>query len=62
MKQKIVYENGIAYLPGAKAVATSYKKTEGCKDPLSLRVYPALSPWFPNVCTKARGLPCRLQC
>ena len=28
MKQKIVYENGIAFLPGAKAVATSYKKTE----------------------------------
>ena len=26
MKQKIVYENGIAFLPGAKAVATSYKK------------------------------------
>ena len=28
MKQKIVYENGITFLPGAKAVATSYKKTE----------------------------------
>ena len=28
MKHKIVYENGIAFLPGAKAVATSYKKTE----------------------------------
>ncbi len=28
MRQKIVYENGIAFLPGAKAVATSYKKTE----------------------------------
>jgi len=28
MKQNIVYENGIAFLPGAKAVATSYKKTK----------------------------------
>jgi hypothetical protein len=28
MKQKIVYENEVAFLPGAKAIATSYKKTE----------------------------------
>ena len=27
MKQKIVYENEVAFLPGAKAVATSNKKT-----------------------------------
>ena len=28
MKRKIVYENEVAFMPGAKAVATSYKKTE----------------------------------
>lgn len=28
MKQKIVYENEVAFLPRAKAVATSYKRTE----------------------------------
>jgi len=28
MKQKIIYENEVEFMPGAKAEATSYKKTE----------------------------------
>ena len=48
MKQKIVYENDVVFLPGAKAVATSFKKNhDAAVEQVVIPKEFSSSPWSP---------------